>query len=116
MDQAALQTTMQKVQNQMGDALTYLSVVSLETGQSLVGVYNDPRNDALIVTAFSTLAKGNETIGDYTVIDTKDQVLSTIQNKKYLLILGFRKDKMTLGMFMDVILVKLIEEIKAVLV
>lgn len=115
MDQKILNDAVQKVQNEMGDALTYLSVVSLTTGQSLLGVFNNPRNDALVVSAFNSVKKGDDTIGDYTIIDTVEQGISTVHVGDYVIIIGAKKEKMSMGMYMNVVLPMVLDEFKKAL-
>lgn len=92
------------LQSDTAGALRYMSLISLSSGQSILGYNNTPREDAFLVQAVKNLQKTVQ-IGEYALADdTQGTTNFFIMLGQYVLLLKVDKDKIMMGMFLNVVL------------
>lgn len=113
MNKQMLEQAMQKLKEDVGGALEYFSLVSLDTGQSILGYNNTEKMDAYNVLAFNALEK-TIVVNEYLLVDHTDGTIGmVVKLPRYLAIVRINKEKMMVGMFLSVILPEMRENLLA---
>lgn len=114
MNKAFLDRTVEEIKEDMGSSLKNFSVIN-SSGQSIVGINADPQKDAYVMQSFMEVSKAI-TDARYAIVEFNDDTIMVVGSiGEYVVLLVFDPKKIMLGMFINVILPKISDNLKSAL-